>query len=266
MQGLGALYRTLSSWEHGARVGFRIAPFLFLAACSAARVGGSYAYGDIDGFLQVPAGGQASTTSPNRPAFAELGHDDVSLFDLAVTLERNDHRIEVGGQRIRLDGAATLATELTTGATTFPAGTAVTSDIRLDWYRVQYAHLIRCDNVTLVPTLGGVVLDFSYVVQDGTGRLVHRTYSKWGLRIGGEIEWRIDDVWSVVGRAYWGLPIEDQPEITTVEVLGRYDVGAGRVFLGIGYTDLKYVDIQSTPNHVQARIGPLILFGFEFRF
>jgi hypothetical protein len=43
-------------------------------------VAATYMYGPVDGYVQVPAGGTAGTTSSKRPKFSEIGIDNASLY------------------------------------------------------------------------------------------------------------------------------------------------------------------------------------------
>src|SRR5437764_11724810 len=108
---------------------------------------GSYLYGPADGFIQTPSGGQPGTTSRHRPHFGEIGINDANIGDVQLNLDWPSDRIFVGGQFISLSGNnESLQNTLVSQAETFPAGTGVRSDVRLDWYRVGYRHAFRFGN------------------------------------------------------------------------------------------------------------------------
>jgi hypothetical protein len=50
-------------------------------------------YGNIDGFVQIPRGGGAGTTSGERPTFAEIGFNHAAIGAPAVALGWNNHNI-----------------------------------------------------------------------------------------------------------------------------------------------------------------------------
>src|SRR5437763_17166641 len=60
---------------------------------------GQFRYGNITGFVQVPRGGGAGTTSHERPKFDEIGINHAAIGNPSLTLGWNDHNI-YGGARI----------------------------------------------------------------------------------------------------------------------------------------------------------------------
>ncbi len=240
---------------------------------------GRFLHGDIEGFLQTPRGGQAGTTSTNRPAFDELGFDDVEIFDTSLTVQRDQHIFSAGARLIRLDGSATLTDDLISQNVTYPAGSFVTSDVQLDWYRLGYRYEFSFDpgggnRLLLSPGAEAVMFDFDYQL-DGPGELrTDRSYAKGGVRVGGTAKWLTSGRFSLEAGGFWGIPIDGSAEIFSAELVARYRLwgadsqrgAGGSVFLGVAWDEIEYEDDQATPNHINVEMGPLIIVGFEIRF
>ena len=239
-------------------------------------IAADYRFGNIDGYVQTPSGGDPGTSSHHRPTFNELGVDTVNIFDFALAAHCRPSIFSAGGQIIRVHGDSTLSTDLTSHGTLFPAGSSVTSDIQLDWYRFGYQYEFSIDlgegsgEFDLAPGVEADLLDFSYSL-DGGGAHAHRSYAKPGLRIGGTIEWLTDSPFSVEATAFWGLPISDTVQVLSLDLVGRYQLwgrrnSGGSAFLGIGYESIQYEDNQTLSNHIKADIGPLLIAGLQVQF
>src|SRR5262245_26541221 len=64
-----------------------------------------YMYGEADGSLQTPAGGEPGTTSHNRPDLGEIGIDHAHVFDASLSLQFQAHIFTFGAQIIHMDGS-----------------------------------------------------------------------------------------------------------------------------------------------------------------
>jgi hypothetical protein len=112
---------------------------LILSACSQswvrqapetgfhASLDGSFRYGNITGFLQIPSGGGSGTTSNERPKFHEIGINQAPIGDVSLGLEWDNNAIYAGARLVRLSGKNTLSSTLISNGTTFPAGSLVSA-------------------------------------------------------------------------------------------------------------------------------------------
>jgi hypothetical protein len=126
-----------------------------------------YMYGEADGSIQTPSGGEPGTTSANRPSLSEIGIDHVRCFDFASL---------------------------------------------------------------------------------------------------------ITDKLSIEASAWWGLPIDKTAQITTLDLVGKYQLwgnrngSGGAAYLGVAFETLEYEDNQTVPNHINVDFGPLLIAGLQVRF
>lgn len=234
-----------------------------------------YLYGEANGFLQTPSGGNPGTSSSHRPKLDEIGADEFSAFDGALDLSFREHHVDLGGQWIGLDGSGTLDRTLVSRGVTFPAGTRVQSDVTLEWYRLGYRYrfdipLGERQHLFLAPGVQGALLDYDYQLSGG-GRSVARSFPQAGARLGGTAEWRPHPIFAIEATAWWGLPIDETAEITDLSLVGRVrafqiERGPSAWFhIGIGYEHIEFEDDQDQPNHIDVGTGVLLNVGIELR-
>ena len=235
-----------------------------------------FMFGQAEGFLQTPSGGEPGTTDPNRPTLDEIGIDHASIYDIGLALALDQHIITVGGQLIRLDGNATLSQELFTQSTLFSAGSRVDSKVKLDWYRFGYQYEFRFDlpsgdQFRFAPAVQGVLLDFHYEL-DSPGLTVNRAYAKGGLQIGATAQWLSTGPFSLEAGLFWGVPIENMVEIFSFQIIGKYQLwgdsqgNGGAAYLGLAFETIDYLDSQRIPNNLDVTLGPMLVAGVQIRF
>jgi hypothetical protein len=232
----------------------------------------------VHGFAQTPSGGNPGTTSPRRPKFREIGIDNAQIVDASVTFGFQNHEIYVGGQFVGLSGDDTLDETLISQGRTFPAGAAVSSDVRLDWYRVGYRYRWVLDRgpterpvLTLYPSVGGALFTFDYKLNADAAR-ASRSYSKGLPQLGLQLDWRPGGGPFSVSAAILGFPqLDNIPAIVTERLLARYEFlrrgGASlEGFAGVGFEQFRYEDSQRVPNRIEADLGPLLIVGISAGF
>ena len=237
-------------------------------------LGASYLYGNVDGYVQTPSGGEPGSTSSHRPTLDEIGITNASIYDAQLTAGFSDNEFYAGGQWIRMSGGATLDQTLISQAQTFPAGTHVSSEVDLDWYRVGYRRRIELGNGdwTLWPGAGAAILDFLYHL-NGDGATADRSYIKLNAQFGLETEWRPQrGRFSVDLILLASLPITPPlPQMHVEELLVKYRfVESARTELeahvGVAFEQIYFEDDQHTPNHINADFGPMLVAGLNWHF
>ena len=178
-------------------------------------VDGQFRYGNITGFVQVPRGGGAGTTSNERPKFDELGTNQAAIGDPSLTLGWNDHNIYAGASIVRLSGSDTLSSTLISNGTTFPAGTSVHADIRLEgyWFGYEYRFATNIINLRFFRStaVGVALFNFDYKL-DGTGGLsAARSFEKAAPQLGLISEWTPEGPFSLSGGVLSSLAFRRYP-------------------------------------------------------
>lgn len=238
-------------------------------------VGAAFLYGPVDGHVQTPAGGNPGTTSSHRPSLEEVGIDNASAGDFWANLSRGHHGLYFGGQLIRLSGDSTLDNALVSQNITFPAGSPVTADVQLDWYRFGYRYLFQHDfggrTIDFYPSIGATLLDFHYTLSSPGIDQVDRSYSKVGAQVGLGVTCPLTKRLSLTGQVLVPVPLSHAPEILSAQVAVKYQFLQRRDLsvsglLGVDYERISYTDGQSVPNDIKADLGPMAVVGLEIRF
>ena len=235
---------------------------------------GEYWYGHISGYTQTPAGGQPGTSSSHRPTFGEMGIHDTSVYDVGFNAAWHNEEVQIAGQFIRPSGSDTLSSDLESHGKFFAAGTQVSSDVQLDWYRLAYRHRFDIPqwNLTLRPSVGAAFWAFDYHLSGG-GASASRSYIKVAPQAGIDAEWRPGNgPFSIDLNLIGSLPITPPlPQIHVEELTGGYRlVHKGKLDVsaraGVAFEQIRYEDDQTLPNHIKADLGPMIVVGFEVDF
>jgi hypothetical protein len=236
---------------------------------------GSYRFGSVDGYVQTPSGGEPGSSSSKRPTLSEIGIDDASIYDAQAVVAFRNEEFFIGGQYIHMSGSDTLDAPLMSQGRTFAAGSAVSSDVDLDWYRFGYRHRFTLDRGgewTLTPSIGAAVLDFHYRLR-GPAATADRSYIKLNALLGLDAEWRPGHGRFSINADLFGTPPISPPLpemfveeiVATYRVLDRRDTSLA-VFGGVAFEQIYYEDNQTLPNRISAEFGPMLVVGVGFRF
>lgn len=237
-------------------------------------LGASCMFGNVDGYVQTPAGGEPGTTNDKRPTLDEIGIDSTSVYEARLTADFGDNSLFLAGQWIHMSGSATLDPSLTTNGSTFPAGTHVSSKVDLDWYTLGYRRRFRPQRSdwTLYPSVGVGVMDFSYSLNGGDSS-VNRTYTKLNAQFGLETEWRPGaGPFSLNLILIGSLPITPPlPAMYQQVLVAKYRVidnarSTLELSAGVAFEQIRYEDGQSVSNEIQADLGPMFVVGLNWRF
>jgi hypothetical protein len=240
---------------------------------------GDFFYGPVKGYVQTPAGGSPGSTRHNRPRLGELGIHDAYIWQVTFTGQWDHNEVYGGAEIIRLSGNGTLRNDLTTHGSTFAAGTSVSSDVSLDWYRFGYRYhldLFPAANdvpqLRLAPYAGGVIWNFSYSVRGGGAR-ASRAYIKPSGQLGIQAAWApLGGPFSLNADLSASPPgISSLPFIAAEQIDARYrfiDTGrfSASALLGVRMEEINFFDSQRVPNHVRADLGPMGLVGVVIGF
>jgi hypothetical protein len=237
------------------------------------KVSATFNHGQVDGFLQTPAGGQTGTSSYRRPTLSELNIDDAAFYDVLGSVQWQRLNLYAGYQTITLDGGATLSESLISRGVTFPAATHVHSETELNWARIGAGWKFEClsDRLELIPKAELAVLDFNYKLAGG-GQAVDRSYAKVAYRLGLDSRYRVNRVVSVSLNAGGSLPLSNTPQIMAItggvelDLAGANQRVRPQLFLGGGAQRIEYEDNQAFPNHFRVDIAPFITVGLGVSF
>ena len=237
--------------------------------------GGAFLFGSAHGRVQTPAGGNPGTTSSGRPSLQEIGIDNASAGDFWANVSLGHHGLYLGGRLIHLSGDSTLDSTLVSHGITFPAGSPVESDVRLDWYRLGYRYLFQHEfgdrAIDVYPSIGATLLDFHYTLSSPGIEKVDRSYAKLGAQVGLGMTCPFTNRLSLTAQLLAPIPVPHWPQILSAQAAANYrflrrDDCAVSALLGIDYGWIGYEDSQQVPNHIKADLGPMGVVGLEIQF
>ncbi len=236
-------------------------------------VQGAVSYGAASGFLQTPEGGQPGSSSSRRPTLHELGIDDTPFYEGSLRVQIHHFGLYGGYQHIGLQGDGTLTSDLVSRGVTFPAGSPVETDTRVDWYSVGAGWKIMTleRRLELFPKAEVAFLDYHYELS-GAGQSVNRDFVKACVRLGLESSYHFSRVLSLRLNADASPPISNTPQIARVagilelQLLPRSKTVRPVVFLGTGAQRIDYEDNQDLPNHVRVDLAPYGTAGLGLSF
>ena len=200
-----------------------------------ASLDAEFRYGNIDGFVQIPRGGGAGTTSGERPTFAEIGINHAAIGAPAVALGWNNHNIYGIARIIRLSGSDVLSETLISNGTTFPAGSHVNADVRLDWYglgydyRFAYKYNSAGSLVSFYPAVGFALLNFDYNLNGTPGLSASRGFAKAAPQLGLKSEWVPGGPFSLSAGILSSLPFSNLPLLLSVNFTAGYQIWAAMI-------------------------------------
>ena len=241
-----------------------------------ASLDGSFRYGNISGFLQIPKGGGVGSTSNDRPKFHEIGIDQVPIGDTAVTLSWDNNEVYGVARFVRLSGNDTLGSTLVSNGTTFPAGSPVSANTQLDWYGGGYTYRLSFRNdegarASFYPAVGFAIFNFDYNLKSPGALTAARSFAKAAPQLGLRAEWSPGGPFFVSADWLSSLGFSTLPLLFSTDLTGGYQLWGqanhgGQVYLGIGYEMIHFEDNQTVPNRISANMGPELVVGFKISF
>jgi hypothetical protein len=182
-------------------------------------------------------------------AAEEIRLDEQRPLELQPRPKSNDSGFYFGGQLANLTGDARPEEMLVNQVPTFGASSSVTSDVRIDAYRLGYRLPIASGQavdsawpVSVHSVLGIAVVDATYQ-REAEGITVEQGLLKGAPLVGLDMELPVSRRFSFAGETSATVPIQNLPWIYSAELLGRYrlrrgDMGAA--FGGLGYQRISF--------------------------
>jgi hypothetical protein len=181
-----------------------------------------------------------------------------------------------GGQLANLGADARPEELLVNHVPTFADGPQVSSDVRLEAYRLGYRMPIASGReagailpVSVQSLFGVAVVDASYQREGAERLMVEQGLLRGAPLVGLEFEWPISWRTSIASEVTATVPLETMPWIFSAQILGRYQLagkreGGVRAFAGLGYERISVQD--EAVNSFRSDSGPMLIFGIEARF
>lgn len=212
----------------------------------------------LQGYVQVPQGGNPVTSSRKRPTFAELGIDHLSFQSNATALLWAHHGFYEQHQDLHPSSTAVLTTPLKSHNISIPANTPITTRTLFDWWRWSW---LKClygpfHHLLIAPEWGMVLVNFDYhfkTPQKESDRHFHAINATYGYNI--QLHWgSFNFLYHVMKTLPWmnfhlsqqvfqiQIPIVQGPQLSLA-----LSMGAGR-------EAVRYKDHQPMPNDIYFKL------------
>ncbi len=231
-------------------------------------------FGNIEGFVQIPRGGQFGSTTVEKPEFSDLGIDNINYPDFRATIKWEDFFINFGLEYKSFKGSNQIGYDLTSHNFFFPKGTTMDTKHEYINYRIGFGYeIFETEKFSVAPTLDIIMTDFAYKYSASNkisgARKFRWTSAQVGLNLSYELlpKYRIElntkaAIFNLDKLRSWGS-IEFLNNITVYE----YEKNQLNLLLGIGAEHIEFRDRQrDRQNHVKHNFAPIYKVGFEYKF
>lgn len=230
-------------------------------------------FGNIDGFVQIPKGGQFGTTSERRPEFEELGIDNISYPELLLTAKWDKFSMYYNLSHKVFVGNSTLKKDLITHNTQLYAGEKIHTKHKYIFHRFGFGYdFIPVENLTLTPKFEMSLFDFSYQFSTDAEKASRRRFRAGTVRVGGAAKYDFNKDFSLTFDLMTHIPHDSIKSSLETSLIASYNVYRQgntevNVLAGIGYDMFKYRDTQKDmQNFMYSKTKPVYKIGLELKF
>ena len=233
-------------------------------------------FGKIDGFVQIPQGGQFNTTSERRPTFDELNIKNINYPELFVGAKWDNWGVYYGMKYKSFNGSATLNEDLKTHNIQLRKGDHISSKHLYAFYGLGLSYDFNVNpKFTITPKAEFSLLQFSYKFSSTGSTTINndeRAFGAGGIRLGGEAVYKVNDDFSVKLDAMSHIPHDSIKSSLETSLTGAYNLYRSgnkevNVVAGVGYDMFKFKDTQrDMQNFMYSETKPVYKLGVELKF
>ena len=233
-------------------------------------------FGRINGFVQIPKGGQFNTTSERRPTFDELNIKNINYPELFVGAKWDNFGIYYGIKYKSFKGDATLNEDLKTHDLQLRKGDKISSKHLYAFHNLGFSYDFKLNSkFTVTPKIEFSVFQFSYKFSSSGSTTVsndERKFNAGGIRVGGEANYQFTDDFGLRFDVMTHIPHDSIKSSLDTSLTGSYNLYRNgntevNVLAGIGYDSFKYRDTQKDmQNFMDSKTKPVYKLGLELKF
>jgi hypothetical protein len=225
--------------------------------------------GALEGYTQIPKGGNFGTSSFKRPTYQEnnLNHDD--FYQVGLQLSQDGYFCEGMYERLHPIGQTTLSQTLTTHAQTIPASRPFAMQVQFNWYTLGFGKIFNIQNTAfrLTPRLDANWLQFKYNFLAYPNQS-QRAFTLLNVSAGLMIETSLNRAACLYLEGKATLPLSNL-WILNIEAGYNYFIDVHRHLklvpsLALGVLTIDYEDEQPFPNHIRYVNSPYAKIGLKF--
>ena len=236
------------------------------------KVRGYLNYGEIDGFVQIPKGGQFGTTTVERPTFDELGINNITFPELRLQAEW-DKLITYMEFRYKVfDGNGRLEKDLTSHSKFIPAGSSMYTKHKYISYNLGVGYNIsKFDRFTLIPVAEFSANDFEYRYSATTPEdrnISSKRSFGWGqLNFGLNSSYQFTDKYSLEFNMKSGIEHDSVRKYYNLELVNNYEIYKDlHILVGVEHEKVHFRDTQRDMQNFMKHNNLLYKVGLEYVF
>lgn len=235
--------------------------------------------GKINGFVQIPKGGQYGTTSKERPDFEELGINHIYYPEITISTKWNKFSMSLHGKYETFKGKSTLKKDLISHNIPIPEGSSFKTKHKYAYYGLNfYYDVFATEKWKMTSGFGINVFDFHYefsatnkegnVITNKDSRKFHAGIPMIGL----EASYQFSEKSKIIFALNSNIPMKSVKQYLDTSLLFSYNLYKNKdqelnLLGGIGYEKWKFRDSQKEmQNYMKHSISPVYKLGLEYKF
>lgn len=235
--------------------------------------------GKINGFVQIPKGGQYGTTSKERPDFQELEINHIYYPEITISTKWNKFSMSLHGKYEMFKGKSTLKKDLISHNIPIPEGSSFKTKHKYAYYGLNfYYDVFATEKWKMTSGFGINVFDFHYefsatnkegnVITNKDSRKFHAGIPMIGL----EASYQFSEKSKIIFALNSNIPMKSVKQYLDTSLLFSYNLYKNKdqelnLLGGIGYEKWKFRDSQKEmQNYMKHSISPVYKLGLEYKF
>lgn len=231
----------------------------------------------LDGFVQIPKGGQFGTTSEKRPEFNELGIGSISYPELFLGAKWDKFSVYSEIKYLTFKGNAILKSDLKTHDIDLKKGDKISSKHLYAFYRLGFGYDFNLvENLTVTPKIEMSLFDFSYKFS-AIGRTTNikddeRSFRAGTVRVGGLVNYKFNNDFALNFDLMTHIPHDSIKYSLETSLMASYNLYRNEnkelnLLGGVAYDMFKYRDTQrDMQNFMYLKSKPVYKLGLELKF
>lgn len=233
-------------------------------------------FGEIDGFVQIPKGGQYNTATPNKPEFKELGIKRIHYPEFEIRTEWEDLFLYTGVSFNTFNGRAHIDYDLISHNKVIPRDSDVETKHKYisTMFGTGY-YIFKNERIKIAPTLEFSLSKFDYKYRVKTPQNSEISSSRsfgWGaLHLGIESFYKLTDNNDLNFNIKYAIPYDSIRNWFSIEIIDKQNIYRNEtqelnLLIGIGFKDFEYRDTQKEmQNFMKHKISPILKVGIEYK-
>ncbi len=233
-------------------------------------------FSSIDGFVQIPKGGQFGTTSDKRPTFEELGIKRINYPELTLATKWENFGLYLRIKYNSFKGDSILSSDLKTHDIQLKKGDKISTRHLHNFYTLGLSYDFPVTKkFTIIPKIDFSAYQFSYKFSATGSKIVNndeRKFNAGTIRVGGKIKYTYNENLIFSLNSMYHIPHDSIKSSLETSLVASYNLYRNEnkelnLLVGLSYDQFKYKDTQKDmQNFINYKSKPIYKLGLEFKF